>query len=119
MAPHLGTNGGDEAHSCHVCTADGFDFLYVLVAVLVHDLQNMHANKHTMQRISQKFKREREKSHLIKVGDDLIQQPQALNSHVVTVQLDVEIVEVWDGGKEDADLRVGLVVEILLGDRET
>ena len=36
---HLGANGGDEAHSCHVRAADGFDFLYVFVAFLVHELQ--------------------------------------------------------------------------------
>lgn len=44
------------------------------------------------------FKVEKKKSpsHLIKVSDDLIQQSQALHSHVVAVQLDVEIIEVRD-----------------------
>lgn len=85
MTRHLGTNGGDKAHSCHVCTANGFDFLYVLVAPLIHELQNIHSNKHTMKQISQRpisisyFKRGKKKrkkkspSHLVKVGDDLIE----------------------------------------------
>lgn len=54
MTSHLGTNGGDEAHSCHVCTANGFDFLYVLVALLIHELQDMHSDKHRMHKISQR-----------------------------------------------------------------
>lgn len=52
-------------------------------------------------------------SHLIKVRNDLVQQSQALHSHVVAIQLDIEIVEIWDGGEQDADLCVGLIVEIL------
>lgn len=51
--------------------------------------------------------------HLIKVGNDLIQQSQALHSHVVAIQLDVKIVEVWDGSKEDSNLRIGLIVKVL------
>lgn len=52
-------------------------------------------------------------TYLIKVGDDLIEQPQTLDPHVVSVQLNVKVVEVGDGREEHADLRVGLVVEIL------
>lgn len=52
-------------------------------------------------------------SHLVKVSDDLVQEAQALHTHVVAVQLDVEVVEVGDGGKHDAHLRVGLVVQVL------
>lgn len=78
MTCHLGTNGGYEAHSCHVCTANGFDFLYVLVALLIHELQSIHSNKHIMHKISQRsvhFMRKKRKllSHLVKVSDDLIQ----------------------------------------------
>lgn len=52
-------------------------------------------------------------AHLIKVGDYLIEQPQTLDSHVVPVQLDVEVVEVGDGGEQHSDLSVGLVVQVL------
>lgn len=82
MTCHLGTNGGDEAYSCHVCTANGFDFLYVFVALLIHELQNIHSNKHTKQhcnpvQISQssifKVKKKKSPSDLIKISNDLIQ----------------------------------------------
>lgn len=52
--------------------------------------------------------------HLIKVGYYFIQQSQALYSHVVSIQLDVEVVEVWDGGKQDTHLCIGLIVQILI-----
>lgn len=52
--------------------------------------------------------------HLVKVCDDLIQQPQALHPHVVAIQLNVEIIEVWNWGKQDADLCVRLVVQVLM-----
>lgn len=51
---HLGTNGGDEAHSCHVCTANGFDFLYVFVALLVHELQHTHSTQGNTVKISER-----------------------------------------------------------------
>lgn len=54
-------------------------------------------------------------SHLIKVGDDLIEQPQTLNSHVVSIQLDVEVIKVGDRGEQHSDLSVRLVVQILQG----
>lgn len=50
---------------------------------------------------------------LVKVSDDLVQEAQALHPHVVAIQLDVEVIEVGDGGKHDAHLRVRLVVEVL------
>jgi len=53
--------------------------------------------------------------HLIKVSDDLIEQPEALDAHVVPVQLDVEVVEVGDGGEQHSNLSVGLVVQVLEG----
>lgn len=52
--------------------------------------------------------------HLVKVSNDLVQQPQTFHSHIVTIQLDVEIIKVWDWGKQDADLWVGLIVEVLM-----
>lgn len=51
--------------------------------------------------------------HLIKVGNDLIEEPQTLNAHVVAIQFYVEVIEVGDGGEHDAHLGVGLVIEVL------
>lgn len=52
-------------------------------------------------------------THLIEVSNDLIEESQTLNPHVVAIQLDVEVIEVGDGGKHDAHLGVGLVIEVL------
>lgn len=51
--------------------------------------------------------------YLVKVSNDLIQQSQALHSHVITIQLNVEIIEVWNGCKQDTYLCVGLIVQVL------
>lgn len=51
--------------------------------------------------------------HLIKVGNDLVEEPQTLNAHVVAIQFYVEVIEVGDGGEHDAHLGVGLVIEVL------
>lgn len=56
--------------------------------------------------------RQRE-TDLIEIGDDLIEEAQALHAHVVSVQLDVEVVEVGNGGEEHADLRVRLIIQVL------
>lgn len=66
----------------------------------------MHAGNHTEQQLSQRLvlisregeNKEKEESfqHLIEVSNDLVQQPEAFHSHIVTVQLDVEIIKVWD-----------------------
>lgn len=53
--------------------------------------------------------------YLIKVCDDLVEQPQTLHPHVVAIQLDVEVVEVGDGCEHDSHLGVGLVIQILQG----
>lgn len=60
--------------------------------------------------MSSKSRKTKSASHLIEVSNDLIQQSQALYSHVVAIQFDVEIIEVWDGGKQDTYLCVGLIV---------
>lgn len=52
-------------------------------------------------------------THCIKVCDDLIEEPQTLYTHVVSIQFDVEVVKIWDGGKQDTHLRVGLIVQVL------
>ena len=43
---------------------------------------------------------------LIKVSNDLIQQPQAFYPHVVSIQFNVEVVEVRNGGKQHSDLGI-------------
>lgn len=50
---------------------------------------------------------------LIKVSDDFIQQPQALQPLMVDVGLRVEFLKVWDRCKEDTNTFVRLVVEVL------
>lgn len=54
-------------------------------------------------------------THLVEVGDDLVEEAETLHAHVVPVQLDVKVVEVGDGGEEHAHLGVGLVVQVLQG----
>lgn len=50
---------------------------------------------------------------LVKVSNDLVEQSQTLHTHVVSIQLDVEVVEVGNGGKQHPHLSVGLVIQIL------
>lgn len=52
-------------------------------------------------------------SHLIKVSDDFIEEPQALDSLVVHLGLGVEVSKAWDGGKHHAHGIVGLRVQLL------
>ena len=49
-------------------------------------------------------------TYLVKIRDDLIEQPETLDALVVEVQLRVELVEVGDGGEDDAHALVGLAV---------
>lgn len=66
----------------------------------------MYAGNHAEQQLSQRLvlisreaenkKEEESLQHLIEVGNDFVQQPQAFHSHIVPVQLDVEIIKVWD-----------------------
>lgn len=41
-------------------------------------------------------------THLIKISDDLIKQPETLHALVVAVKLHVELVVVGDGGEDHA-----------------
>lgn len=52
----------------------------------------------------------RVETDLVEVGNDLVEEAETLHAHVVSVQLDVEVVEVGNGGKKHADLGVGLVI---------
>lgn len=66
----------------------------------------MHAGNHTERQLSQRLvlisregenkKKGKSLQYLIEVSNDLVQEPQAFHSHIVTVQLDVEIIKVWD-----------------------
>lgn len=49
-------------------------------------------------------------THLIKIRNDLIKQPQTLHALVVPVQLHIELVVVGYGGEHDARALVRLVV---------
>ena len=52
-------------------------------------------------------------NYLIKICNDFIEQPEALDALVVEVQLDVELVKVGDAGKDHSNPGVGLTVEVL------
>lgn len=52
-------------------------------------------------------------SYLVKVSNNLVEQPQALHALVVPVQLHVELVVVGNGGEDHADALVRLVVQVL------
>lgn len=52
-------------------------------------------------------------THRVEVGDDLVEEPQALDAPVVDALLRVEVGEVGEGGEHDADLVVGLAVQLL------
>ena len=50
---------------------------------------------------------------LIKVSNDLIQQPQTLNTFVIGLELNVKFAEVGNGSKNDADAGALLVIQVL------
>lgn len=51
--------------------------------------------------------------YLVEVGDDLVQETEALHALVVALQLDIELGEVGDGGEHHADGFALLVVQLL------
>lgn len=51
--------------------------------------------------------------HLIKISNDLIEQPQTLEALMVDVGFRIELLKVRDRGKEHTHTFVGLVVEVL------
>ena len=52
--------------------------------------------------------------HLVKVCDDLVEQPQALDALVVGLQFHVELREVGDGGEHDGHALARLIVELVV-----
>ena len=55
-----------------------------------------------------------DKLYLIKVSDDLVEQPEALHSLVVGLQLHVELGKIADGGEHDGHALAGLVVQLVV-----
>lgn len=51
--------------------------------------------------------------HLIKVSDDLIEEPQTLQSFFIDVTLSVELFEVWHRGEHHTYTVIRLIVEVL------
>lgn len=111
---HLAACRGNQTHRCHVRAADGLDLLDVLVAFLVHELgKEQEARCVKTARCSGQawdWARGEAESDLVEISDDLVEETQTLHAHVVSVQLDVEVVEVGNGGEENADLGVRLVI---------
>lgn len=114
---HLAACSGNQTHRCHVRAADGFDLLNVFVAFLVHELGNEQEAGYSKTTWCAGQARDwltgETETYLVEISDDLIEETQALHAHVVSIQLDVEVVEVGNGGEEHADLGVRLVVQIL------
>lgn len=54
------------------------------------------------------------KTHGVKVGDDLVQEPQALEALIVDSLLGVEIREIRYTGKQHAHFGVALTIEIVV-----
>lgn len=52
-------------------------------------------------------------THCVEVRDDLVEEPQALDAPVVDALLCVEVSKVGQRSKHDADLIVGLAVQLL------
>ena len=73
--------------SSHVRSPSGLDLLNVLKRLLLQQL--------------------------VKVCNDLVQQPQTLHSLIVGLKLHVEVREVRNGGKQDAHALTLLVVQLL------
>lgn len=52
-------------------------------------------------------------TYLIKISNDLVQEPQTLHALVVAVQLHVKLVVVGDAGEYNPHALVRLVVQVL------
>lgn len=81
----------NEANDGHVGAAHGLDFVDSPEPVLLEQL--------------------------VKVGDDLVEQPEALEALVRAIHLRVELVKVGNAGEDDAHLGITLMVEFLVGGR--
>lgn len=61
------------------------------------------------------FMRRNYLSYLIKVGYDLIEQTEALQSFLIDIRLGVELFKVRDGGEHHTHGLVRLVIKVLIG----
>lgn len=61
------------------------------------------------------FTRRNYLSYLIKVGYDLIEQTEALQSFLIDIRLGVELFKVRDGGEHHTHRLVRLVIKVLMG----
>lgn len=52
--------------------------------------------------------------YLVKVGDDFVEQSQALHAFVVGLQFHIELRKVANGGEHDGHTLAGLVVELVV-----
>lgn len=52
-------------------------------------------------------------THRVKIGDDLVEEAQALNATVVDALLRVEVGKIGQGGKHHSNLIVRLAVQLL------
>lgn len=64
------------------------------------------------------MKTEASSPHLVKVGNDLVEQPQALQAFLVDVALCVKLFKIRNRCKHHADAVVRLVVEVLRRDSD-
>lgn len=53
-------------------------------------------------------------TYTIKVRDDFIEEPQALNTPIVDALLRIEVREIGDRGKHNPNLIIRLAVQLLL-----
>lgn len=51
--------------------------------------------------------------YFIKISNDFVEQPEALQSFFVDVRLGVKLFKVRDGGEHDAHQVIGLVIQVL------
>lgn len=54
---------------------------------------------------------------LVEVSDDLVQEPQALQALLVDITLGVKFFEIWHRGEHHTHTVIGLVVEVLSGEK--
>lgn len=52
-------------------------------------------------------------THLIKISDDFIKQPETLHALIVAVKLHVELVVIGDRGEDHAHALIRLMVQVL------
>lgn len=102
----------------HVGGADGLDLLQLPVLVFADDLRKTGSRRGLGFREQRPGRAARRASpqvfYLVKVSDDLVEQPETLHPLVVGLQLHVEFGEIADGGEHDGHALTGLVVQLVV-----